>query len=135
MALKFKQVTLSNGVEYQIVALGAIEGFIIGQKITTVVAEPIAKFLESRGTEVRITLADCTRALVENLDKADSLGIIQKLIKTVSVGSNSLDFDSYFSANYGVLIDLLIEICNFNFESAFTAGVFQGQGLQVSQES
>lgn len=130
MSRKVTKVTLSDGVEYQIIAFGALQGYATGRKISSIIVTPITKFLEARDNtegEKPITLSDCASALVNNIEKADSLGIVKELISSVSVQGQDLDFDNYFSANYGVLIDLITEVVKFNYESVFTASVIQGR--------
>ena len=122
MSLKSKLVTLNDGKEYQICALGAIKGYTISQKISKVIVKPLSSMNPDE-----MNLMSIFSVVVENLEEIDTLGILQELVRTVTIDGRDIDFNLHFSANYGVLIDLIFEICKFNFESLFTAGVFQGE--------
>ena len=121
MSLKHTTVKLSDGKEYQICAFGAIKGYGIAQKISKVIMTPLSKM---EGAEMN--MITIMAVVLDNLDEIDSLGLLKELINTVTVDGKDIDFDTYFNANYGILIDLIFEVCKFNFESFFTSGVFQG---------
>lgn len=103
-----------NGKQLSFVPVGAIEGIKITTQLSKVALPAIEKLQES-GDMVQLV-----NAVIEGLDSIDLNAILLKLFKESTVDGFPIQFDSYFSANYGELVAFLSVIMMENFKSFFS---------------
>lgn len=115
MAMKTAEKTI-NDKEVKIVLVGAIDGI----KMTTQLSKILFPVIGSiRGDSTNIS--DIAIAALEYADELDLEGIIKKLFDGATVDEFPIKPDTYFSGNYGELVDYLAFALEANFGSFFEA--------------
>lgn len=112
---KIKQTTI-NGKEFQIYLLRAGEGVLLAKKLSGLVASFLTTNDEG---EVTIDFSKIAEGLSESLSEKDFVEIINKLLKELAVDGRQINFDDYFSGNYGELVQILSFAIQENFGSFF----------------
>lgn len=104
----------------QIVVLPTSEGWVMGTKLAEVLA-PTLKEVFAGGAE-EVNFLELATAIVSKLDQLDHLTIIKRVLKDVAVNGAGIDFETHFSANYGVLVNYVAFALKENFSSFFELG-------------
>ena len=109
-----------KGKEVQIYLLRAGDGIAIAQKLSSIVAS----FLGSAGMDgssdgVTIDFSKIAEALSKYLSEKELIEIITKLLKEMTINGSQVNFDEYFSGNYGELLAIMSFALQENFGSFF----------------
>lgn len=111
-----------------IVLLGCVDGLAISQKLGATVLPIYAKAVN----EKNIDMVLCASQLLVALPELNLTDLINKLFKNATVNDFPLTPDSYFSGNYGELIDFLAFALEANFKSFFKASLLSNQFLNTT---
>lgn len=123
-----KQVTTTiNGKQFLIYTLGARDGFKIAAKIKKLLLPTIGGGFDAMRDKRDPEFSDpayhfskVAQLFVDRFDEDEVLAIIEKLLNGFGVGGQQQDFDSYFDANYGELVEVITFALKENFSSFFT---------------
>lgn len=120
--IRTKQVC---GKQVQIYLLPATEGLRMAKELADVFVPTAGAFYQGVA-EGGINFENLAMVLVSELDKVDVAVIIARLLKDVAVDGSAINFDDYFMANYGELIEMVSFAMSENFSSFFAAkGLFE----------
>ena len=112
-----------DGDSYTIQPIPAMKGLSYMRRLTKVLGASLAAlFSEAQGIEGAVEEAGLQKAvelLVDNMDKEDVEQLIVDLMKTVLKDGKPLNFNSEFTADYGKLFKILVEVVKVNFGSLF----------------
>jgi hypothetical protein len=111
----FKTKEISNKT-FQISLLPAGEGIQMAQKLSTLVL-PILE--GAGGDELELDFMKIATSLSASIGDTELLTIIKRLLKGLAVEGKEVAFDSYFSGNYGELIQVVAFALQENFGSFF----------------
>lgn len=120
---KIRKTTI-QGKSVQIYLLPALEGILMARELAEIVIPTVGSFYQGFAEE-NLNFENLAMVLMSELDKIDVAQIITRLLKDMAVNESSVDFDDYFMANYGELVEILIFAIKENFSSFFAAkGLF-----------
>lgn len=105
-----------NGKTFQIHLLSASNGIIIAQKLSSIVATMMGS---TSSDEIDIDFSKIATALSTNISEKELLEILGKLLKDMAIDQKAVNFDEYFSGNYGELISVITFALQENFGSFF----------------
>lgn len=123
--------------EYSITTFNASKGLKYLKQLVKVLAPSFAAMAESTGTEITSTdikdaiadqtiqtgsLSKAVNLLVDNMDKEDVVELIQNLVASCRCNNKDINFNIQFAGNYGELMQLLLEVCTYNYATVFQAG-------------
>lgn len=114
------RTTEIDGSTVQITVLPTSEGWVMGTKLAEVLA-PTLKEIFKEGVD-EINFLELATAIVSKLDQVDHLTIIKRVLKDVAVNGAGIDFETFFSAKYGLLIQFVAFALKENFSSFFEIG-------------
>lgn len=121
MAVKQKNKEI-NGKDVSIVLVGALDGIKITTQLSKVLFPVIASMQDGKKA-----ITDVVMAALEHTDEIDLDSIIKKLFDGATVDEFPIKPDTYFSGNYGELIDFLAFALEANFGSFFEAAILKDQ--------
>lgn len=120
-----------DGIEYAVRLLPASDGFIIASEILKLVAPALGSGVDGLKNDAVFeqpkTFNDVAVSLITQMDKVDILKHIKRLLKDSTADSESIQFESYFMANYGRLIKVVEFALEANFSSFFTDNALKTQ--------
>lgn len=108
--------------EFQIYVLPAGEGIVMAQKLSKIVMPLFALPTgadEDDDHEINISFVEIATKVTESLDDTEVLKMILRLTKEFAVDGKPQNFDTYFSCNYGELVQLMSFAISENFGSFF----------------
>lgn len=124
-----------DGVVYQISLLKGREGFRTAMDLAKVVAPVLGSTFDGVRHDEYIhgapkTWTNMALLLIDQMDKIDVESLIfDKLLRGLVVNGQQVDIDSFFLANYSVLIELLVFALKENFGDFFGANGFKTRFL------
>jgi len=128
---------LIGDTEYSMTTFTASKGLTYLKQLVKVLAPSFAAMAESAGSEVTSNdiknavldqtlqadaLSKAVTLLVENMDKEDVVQLIQNLVASCRRNGKDINFNIDFAGNYSELMQILLEVCKYNYASAFQAG-------------
>lgn len=116
--IKRVKQTEINGHEYQIYLLRASDGLRIAQKLSTIVASMFEGTANEDG-EMAVDFGKIAKTISTEISEKDMNDIIGKLLKDVTIDGRGIDFEEYFSGNYGELFQAVSFALQENFGSFF----------------
>lgn len=128
MALKTVEKEI-NGKEVKIVLVGALEGIKITTQLSKALFPVIAAMKEKNANVVGLV-----GAALEHTDEIDLEMIIKKLFDGATADEFPIKPDTYFSGNYGELIDYLAFALEANFGSFFEAAILKDQSSTTAKK-
>lgn len=114
MNSRIRQTTI-NGKSVQIYMLRAGVGIAMAQKLGTLAAS----FFSTEGDSVDIDFGKIADGLSKKLSYEELKIMIDALLKDIAIDNKEVNFDEYFSGNYGLLIKILAFALKENFGSFF----------------
>lgn len=128
--MSIKSHTISIGDDsYSFITFPATKGLSILTKLLKVVGPAFGKFISSEEVkegEEDTSFSNAVSILVENMYKDDITGLVKIITSNVTKNGVPIDFDQDFAGNYGVMVQLLVEILKANYSSFFTENGISG---------
>lgn len=107
--------------EYHIELLPARKGIATAMKLNKIIAPVMGAGFDAFEDSEGSGFTRLGMILVEQMDQANIVELIDELLIGASVNAQEIDFDVHFRSNYGELIELLTFIIQENFQSFFSA--------------
>lgn len=115
MAIQQKEIEL-NGDKFLITTFPAMKGMNYLKRLTRLVGPAMmAANGEGDVLEGKSAMQVAVEALVDATDKVEVEQLILDLLSGTTLGGKEINFDQYFSANYGTLFKLLFEVLKLNY--------------------
>lgn len=115
MAIQQKEIEL-NGDKFLITTFPAMKGMNYLKRLTRLVGPAMmAANGEGDVLEGKSAMQVAVEALVDATDKVGVEQLILDLLSGTTLGGKEINFDQYFSANYGTLFKLLFEVLKLNY--------------------
>ncbi len=111
-----------NGKDVKIVLVGTLDGI----KITTQLAKVVFPVIGTMQSGKK-NIVEIVSAALEHADEIDLEFIIKKVFDGATVDEFPIKPDTYFSGNYGELVDFLAFALEANFGSFFEAAILKDQ--------
>lgn len=116
---------LSNGKEVTIRKLPAMEGIKIGNRLIKVILPAIGGTFDGLRHDDILhgspkSFSHLALIICDQIDKIGIEDLILKLTEGMFIDGNPVEFNQYFSANYGELVEILEFALRENFGSFFT---------------
>lgn len=118
-----------NGKEVKIVLVGAIEGIKITTQLSRVLFPVIAAMKDNKAN-----IVDLVGEALEHTDEIDLEHIIKKMFDGATADEFPIKPDTYFSGNYGELVDYLAFALEANFGSFFEAAILKSQSSPTGKK-
>lgn len=113
-----------QGKQYQIYLLPATEGIGMAKRLASTFLPFLGEFYENIANG-SIDFQAMAVALVGELEDYDIISDVKRLLRETAVDGNEVDFDNYYMANYGELVEAVAFAIKENFSSFFAAkGLF-----------
>lgn len=126
-----REKTLESGKKVQIKMLRTTAGIAVAKKLLNLVAPAIGGAADGMRHDDMIhgapkSFTHLALTMCEQIDKVQIENIITVLLEDMTIDGKEIDYEEYFSANYGELIEILEFSLRENFETFFT-----GKGLKA----
>ncbi|XAO54237.1 tail assembly chaperone [Yersinia phage vB_YenM_P778] len=110
-----------------IILLGTLDGLKMSTKLSKIAMPTVSKLFDTTDKKKKINLVEVLPELIGMVDELELGDMVSKLFENATVNDFPLQVDSYFSGNYGELIDFLAFALEANFKSFFDASFFKNQ--------
>ena len=133
-----RQKTLENGKKIQIKVLRATAGIAVAKKLMNVIAPALGGAADGMRHDDLIhgaptSFTHLALTLCDQIDKVQIEDLISVLLEDMTVDGKDIEFDDYFAANYGELIEILEFSLRENFATFFTGKGMKARFLKVVQ--
>lgn len=144
MSIESKDILIGDS-EYTITQFTTSKGLKYLKQLAKILAPSFAALAENNdvtNTDVRNAIEDgvvssdglvkAVHLLVENMDKEDVVELVKNLVNGVRKDNKDINFEIEFAGNYGELIQILVEVCKYNYASVFQNGGLGFAALQTN---
>jgi hypothetical protein len=118
MAIESRNVVI-NGNTWTFVTYSASKGTRIAKTLFSIFGPSLATLFDKDND---LDMSKAMLLLVQNIDNVSIEETIKDMLVDVRKDGKEISFDFEFSANYGTLVKLLVEIAKANFSSFFQEG-------------
>lgn len=123
-----------SGNTVQITLLPATEGITMAKELAEVVVPTVGTFYQGI-SEGNVDFEGLSMVLISEMGKLNITEIIHRLVRGMAINGGDVNFDEYFMANYGLLIQIIAFALKENFQSFFDAsGLFAKYLPKVEKE-
>lgn len=136
---KFKRAkTLSNGDKAEITLIPATKALGLAKKLLNIIAPAVGGTLDGLRHDDYIhgaprSFTDMALTLTQKIDESQLEDIIVALMYGLKVNGEDVNFDEYFTGNYGTMIELVEFSLRENFETFFTGKGIKARFLKTIQ--
>lgn len=133
-----KEKELESGKKVSIKLLKTTVGIAVAKKLIKLVAPAVGGAADGMRHDDFIhgaprSFTDLALTLCDQIDKVKIEDIITVLLDEMYIEGNPVDYDEYFMANYGELIEILEFSLRENFATLFTGKGIKARFLQTIQ--
>lgn len=121
---KSVRMTVVNGKSVQLSLLKARDGFQMAMRLQKLILPAIGALVDGNSGIDTNAYARAASLLVSNMESDEILMMVEKLLGRMTIDGQVVNFDEYFMANYGELVDILQFALKENFESFFASSGF-----------
>lgn len=126
-----REITLENGKKVQIKVLKTTAGIAVAKKLLNLVAPALGGAADGMRHDDFVhgapkSFTHLALTLCDQIDKVQIENILLVLLEDLTVDGKDVDFDEYFAANYGELVEILEFSLRENFSTFFT-----GKGMKA----
>ena len=104
-----------GGNKYLITQFPASRGVRLSKQVAKIAAPVLSSLYSEDGSYIK-----AVEAFLLSIDDVDFENLAKELITSVTNQSMAINFDQEFAGKYDLLINLMLEVVKFNFESVFT---------------
>lgn len=117
---------MGGAKEITIYKLPAKEGLSMGLQLSKTIIPVLASAMDGLRHDEYLhgapkTFSEISLLLLQQIEKVEVEQLILRLTRGMLVDGKEIDFDTYFMANYGELIEVVQKALEVNFKSFFTA--------------
>lgn len=113
-----REVTVDSET-YKVHLLPPSRAIGLSVRLMKIVGEPLAA-MAGQSDNMETALPTAVRALTTRLDESEVLGLIQKLLETVTQGNKPVVFETHFQGRLGHMLKLVAKIVEVQFGDFFT---------------
>ncbi len=126
-----REHTLATGNTVSIKLLKTTAGIAVAKKLLNVIAPAVGGAADGMRHDALVhgaptSFTDMALTLCDQIDKLQIENVIAVLLDEVYINGDPINFEEYFQANYGELIEILEFALKENFQTFFT-----GKGIKA----
>lgn len=136
---KFKRAkTLSNNDKAEITLIPATKALGLAKKLLNIIAPAVGGTLDGLRHDDYIhgaprSFTDMALTLTQKIDESQLEEIIIALMYGLKINGENVNFDEYFTGNYGTMVELAEFSLKENFETFFTGKGIKARFLKTIQ--
>lgn len=133
-----REKTLDSGKKVQIKVLRTTAGIAVAKKLMNLVAPAIGGAADGMRHDDIIhgapkSFTHLALTMCDQIDKIQVENIIAVLLEDMTIDGKEVDYEEYFAANYGELLEILEFCLRENFETFFTGKGIKARFLKTVQ--